>query len=593
MSLSINNNITSLNAWRNLKQTDMRMSKTMEKLSSGLRINRAADDPAGLVISEKMRAQLVGLDAAVKNSEKAINMIQTAEAALDQVQKLLDKMRQLAIDTANLGVNDDAMRQANQDELSEAIDSITRIANYTQFGTKKLLDGSNALTAQVTDNAGTDVDVVKSTLEGGSYKLNVAVDTAGTTTGTFTNTGAAVVDAAQTAEDLSEGSHTLTVSGEFEKFASSNEAGGATVSNITPADGTNAYSDGTYSTIYFRTQDNGGGGTKLQYSTDNSTWNDVTGAGAITSGDTINFTDVSGTKLQFDLAFDGGNDETFQIDITASTAQASLDSGTAVSFYSGSTLTSVNLTSGDAGGGTTAFDLSGVSFNGTSKSDTFSVTKTVYTGTLSKADGSDAGASVNFKANDTNVLFTAGAEGELGTLTVNFGSTVAAGDITLSTDDSNGLLFQVGANENQTIKVGIQSVKAADLGKGAYYTNADGVKTRVTAFASVVELKTKLVLKDGSADDIAQAVGVIDKALEEVSNIRGTLGAVQADNLQVQLDSLRVSYENLQAAESTIRDTDMTLEMAQFTKYQIMMQAGTAMLAQANQIPNNILQLLR
>ena len=594
MSLSINNNITSLNAWRNLKLTDARMSKTMEKLSSGLRINRAADDPAGLVISEKMRAQLVGLDAAVKNSEKAINMIQTAEAALDQVQKLLDKMRQLAIDTANLGVNDDAMRQANQDELSEAIDSITRIANYTQFGTKELLDGSNALTAQITDNAGTDVDVVKSTLEGGSYKLNVAVDTAGTTTGSFTNTGAAVVDAAQTAEDLSEGSHTLTVSGSLESVAEANDTSNI-VSSITAVDGTTTYSDVSSDTTFtFTVVDNAG---NLEFSWDDGNGNTGTlDFDETSAADALTFAPYAGTQISFTVdgtAATAG--DTFDLVVTASTAQASLDSGTAVSFSSNSTLTSVNLTSGDAGGGTTAFDLSGVKSGGTlnTGTDTFSVTKTVYSGTLSKADGSDAGASVNFKANDTNVDFTAGAEGELGTLTLNFGATVAAGDITLSTDDSNGLVFQVGANENQTIKVGIQSVKAADLGKGAYYTNADGVRTRVTAFSSVAELKTKLVLKEGSADDIAQAVGVVDKALEEVSNIRGTLGAVQADNLQVQLDSLRVSYENLQAAESTIRDTDMTLEMANFTKYQIMMQAGTAMLAQANQIPNNILQLLR
>ena len=89
------------------------------------------------------------------------------------------------------------------------------------------------------------------------------------------------------------------------------------------------------------------------------------------------------------------------------------------------------------------------------------------------------------------------------------------------------------------------------------------------------------------------AIGLIDTAITTIANQRGTLGAIQADNLEVQLDSPRVSYENLQAAESTIRDTDMTKEMAEFTKLQIMMQAGTAMLAQANQIPNNVLQLLR
>ena len=142
MSLSINNNITALNAWRNLKNTDMKMSGSMEKLSSGLRINRAADDPAGLVISEKMRAQLSGLGAAAKNTEKAINMISTAEAALDKVNDLLLKMRALVVDTANLGVTDQQMAKANQQELDETIKSITRIGENTQFGTKKILDGT-------------------------------------------------------------------------------------------------------------------------------------------------------------------------------------------------------------------------------------------------------------------------------------------------------------------------------------------------------------------------------------------------------------------------------------------------------------------
>ena len=135
MSLSINNNITALNAWRNLKMTDSKMSGSMEKLSSGLRINRAADDPAGLVISEKMRAQLSGLGTAAKNAEKAINMIGTAEAALDKVNELLLKMRALVVDTANLGVTDQQMAKANQQELDEIIDSLDRIGANTQFGT--------------------------------------------------------------------------------------------------------------------------------------------------------------------------------------------------------------------------------------------------------------------------------------------------------------------------------------------------------------------------------------------------------------------------------------------------------------------------
>jgi flagellin len=278
-----------------------------------------------------MRAQLAGLTAASKNVEKAINVVSTAEAALDKVNVLLNKMRSLAIDSANLGVNDQAMLDANQNELDEAIDSVNRIAQYTQFGTKKLLDGS----------------------------LSSA-------------TGTAVV---------------------FQVGANESQS----VS--------------------------------------------------------VNIDDV-------------------QTDALATTA-------------SGVTYTKADATTGNA-------------------------------------------VSTDF---DSLAALRSGTDGAY----------------------ADGVFATTSA--------------ARDAAPAAGYTSI--------------------------ADDIAQSIAIIDKAIEQVSSIRGNLGAVQADNLEVNLDSLRVSYENLQAAESTIRDTDMTAEMAQFTKYQIMMQAGTAMLAQANQLPNNVLQLLK
>ncbi len=312
MSLTINNNITALNAWRNLKNTDARLSKSMEKLSSGMRINRGADDPAGLVISEKMRSQLVSIDAAIKNAEKAVNLISTAEASLDKVNELLNKMRQLVVDTGNLGVTDQSMASANQQELNEAISSITRIGANTQFGTKHLLDGSLS-------------------------------------------------------------------------------ASGALVFQVGP-----------------------GGGQTVS----------------------ANIADMQADAL----------------------------------------------------------------------------------------------------AVSTSITST---------------STLTQGMV-----DASGL--QALATNN---------VLSACLTSGVEGTSAGNI--------------------------IKSALAVIDAAIDEVASQRGKLGAIQADNLQVSLDSLRVAYENLQAAESTIRDADMTREMAEFTKYQIMLQAGTSMLAQANQIPQTILQLLQ
>ncbi len=142
MSLRINHNLASVNGHRNLLNNNNAVSKSLEKLSSGLRINRAADDAAGLVISEQMRAQITGLNQAIDNSETAVSMVQTAEGALDEINSLLNKARELTLHAANEGANDTNQLAADQSELDNVISSISRIGDFTQFGTKKLLDGS-------------------------------------------------------------------------------------------------------------------------------------------------------------------------------------------------------------------------------------------------------------------------------------------------------------------------------------------------------------------------------------------------------------------------------------------------------------------
>lgn len=150
MGLRINHNTSAINAHRNLQMNDAQLSKSLEKLASGLEVNRASDGPAALVISEQMRAQIAGLDQAVNNSETAISMVQTAEGALNETNKLLVSMRQLAIHAANEGANDDVMLQADQQEILNSLESIDRISKNTQFGTKKLLDGSNGANGTAT-----------------------------------------------------------------------------------------------------------------------------------------------------------------------------------------------------------------------------------------------------------------------------------------------------------------------------------------------------------------------------------------------------------------------------------------------------------
>ncbi|MFM2092626.1 MAG: Phase flagellin, partial [Planctomycetota bacterium] len=171
MTLRINTNTAATNGHRNLLKNDAAVGKSLERLSSGLRINRAADDAAGLIISEQMRAQITGLNQAIANSEQAVTMIQTAEGALDEVSTLLNKARSLAIHAANEGLNDSNQLIADQTELDNIIDSVNRIAESTQFGTKKILDGTLS-------NGTTNSSAVSAVKLGGDYTSLLSATTA-------------------------------------------------------------------------------------------------------------------------------------------------------------------------------------------------------------------------------------------------------------------------------------------------------------------------------------------------------------------------------------------------------------------------------
>ena len=144
MSLRINNNIESMNAHRNLLMNDRALSKSLERLASGQKINRASDDPAALVISEHMRAQVSGMEQAIRNNEVAISLVQTAEGSMNEISSILVSLRQRAISAANVGASDQDMIDANQAEIENALASIDRVVSTTQFGHYKLLDGTNA-----------------------------------------------------------------------------------------------------------------------------------------------------------------------------------------------------------------------------------------------------------------------------------------------------------------------------------------------------------------------------------------------------------------------------------------------------------------
>ncbi|MCK6206025.1 flagellin [Bacillus infantis] len=203
--MRINHNIQALNAYRNLSQTMNSTSKSLEKLSSGLRINKAADDAAGLAISEKMRSQIRGLDMAERNTLDAISLVQTAEGALNEVHSILQRMRELSVQASN-GTLEDADRVAVQSEVKQLIDEVDRIADKTQFNQKNLLDGSGgALTFQIGANQGETLDITIGAMD--SAALLISGANVGTTAG------------AQTAISLFE-SAIQTVSAERSKLGS-------------------------------------------------------------------------------------------------------------------------------------------------------------------------------------------------------------------------------------------------------------------------------------------------------------------------------------------------------------------------------------
>ena len=153
MSFRVNTNISGMNALRNVSRLGDEFSKSLTRLSTGLRINSAADDPAGLIISENFRSQISGIEQAVRNNQDAVNYAKTAEGALDEVNRLLNDARSLAVAAGNTGTLSSTQIQANQNQLNSIVNSVTRISSNTQFGTKKLLDGSAGIASQVTSSA--------------------------------------------------------------------------------------------------------------------------------------------------------------------------------------------------------------------------------------------------------------------------------------------------------------------------------------------------------------------------------------------------------------------------------------------------------
>lgn len=573
MALRINKNISALNTLRNLTQTDRMLQKNMERLSSGLRINHAADDPAGLVISERFRSQIAGLKQAVDNSETAISMIATAEGALTEVHSILTAMRDLAVHAANEGANDASQIAADQAQIQSSIDTINRIAANTQFGTKYLLNGSGDNVARIISAGVTDIESAEnSTLAQGMHTAvisNVTASRAGYADPTAA-ANAGFTSTLATPSNLAPGDHTVVISA----------ATAASIQSGTNLDGSQTIKENAVLTIndgttnYLVTFGTAGGTLNTAQNIVDEINADIgtTFTASVQADGSIRIvTNAVGGTQRIILSVDGTSITSAMLDIDSltgvngTTASATLDGGpvTLLSQSAGTIL----LNNGKGG-------TLNLTENAAAQADFKSATLEVDV----------LGATFNLRLdNGTTYSMVAGQSSRVisgmasaGYADLLFGTDVAAGSASLFVSDK-ALVFQVGANAGQTVKIGLADLSAGKLGENI---------GNASEFASLADIDIT------SAQGASDAMAIIDAAIDKVSRERAELGAFQLNTLESNLANLRIAAENLDAAESVIRDADMAEEVVGFTKNQILLQAGTAVLAQANLIPQTVLQLL-
>lgn len=477
MGMRIANNISAMTTQRFLNINDAGLTKSLERLSSGYRINRAADDSAGLAISEGFRADIASFKVASRNTSEASSLLQVAEGGMDQIGNMVTRLKELATQasSANVGSSERVKIDAEADAL---IDEIDRIANATKYGSTNLLDGTfgasqaGALVAGsagdgVVDDANDNI-LYDFTLTAGAASAGASsrkVTTVGTDvaegTWTIAQTAAGVITIANSAGTIQE-SYSSSLTGTSMSFANL----GVTITVTGSTIGT-AFTSGT-------------------------------------AGATLQFERTGLTSLSVNNATTG----TYTItETTAGQIKISNSAGTAT-----------QTVSYQAAGETLDFNVLGISFELGSD----------YSNTTSELNGMQLTVSAN--------------------------------------TDSSGNTFQIGAENDSNNQISM---------------SIDGVRTTDLSIDSI-DMTT--------ASNAQAALDSVDAAISTLAGTRGDIGAYM-NRLSYASANLATTIENVQAAESVIRDVDMANEMTTFTKNQILLQAGTAMLAQANMAPQQVLSL--
>lgn len=577
----VQHNLSAMNAQRYYGINNSGLSKSLEKLSSGYAINRAGDNAAGLAVSEKMRAQISGLTQASKNAQDGISMVQTFEGALTETDSILQRMRSLAVQSANGSYQDDVDREAIQLEYDQLNDELNQIAD-TDFNGVIVLNGGEMADGTKADGTG-KIDYSTATRQ---------AQQVGTAGGFVKGIGTANY------QGTNKESVTFT--------ATKNEDGTVTWEK----------SDGALGTLANNTGKTGGftyDGAEVVVDTEK-----------IVSGDTITIdfdknvaakgkiTDTVGVTE--DLGKTGGDATTgstttkAKLEITATDAQVtSQEIADALNALNGLTVEESYTATGTA---PTAANtkINGNLINGATDASPVEIGKVGEGSLIMKAGGVIAykGKGVS-AANAINLAkFTASAmdngANQAGTVTTKFNVGQSyftpASDKNVQLVEPEGKVSQSNSNDastatltykdNITLQVGARTKDSVNF-TFAYDSNGLG-DLKADLDCSARGLGTDQ-LSLASQKDANSAIDKIDNAINKVSMVRGTFGSIQ-NRLEHKINNLDTNNENLTAAESRIRDTEMDKEMMKFTSNQILAQAAQSMLAQANSLPQGVLQLL-
>ena len=488
MASVINTNVSSLNSQRNLSASQSSLNTSIQRLSSGLRINSAKDDAAGLAISDRMQSQIKGMTQATRNANDGVSMAQTAEGALSSSGDILQRIRELAVQSSNAS-NSASDRKALQTEVTQLGSELNRIANTTEFNGQKLLDGSmGTANFQVGANAGQLISMTGSNFTTSTYGNN--------------NLDASAVQATKTGA-MKGGDMTISGSQGSKK--------------ITIADDQSAKA--------VAAQINGISGD--------------TGVTATAKTETL-IKPAAGKSFSMEIVSDNAADK-------PATVSFSVGTGTTADDFAGA-ISAVNAQTSKTGV-TASYD----STNGGIKLTNSSGNNIALKNTSSDA----ANSTIGMQSYD------------------NKGAPLATGALTLNGTDPKGVATgHIALDSDQSFSIADTSAFALAAG-GANSTLKSVADIDITTF-------------DGAQAAIKSA----DAALGKVNDQRAQLGALQS-RFSSAISNLQSSTENLSASKSRITDTDFASETANMTRGQILQQAGTSMLAQANSLPNGVLSLLR